>query len=105
MRRTGKTYEITPEEFGLKRCTLEEICTGTPEENAATIRGVFEGDITGPRRDAIVFNAAGALVVGGKAAGFPEGIALADRLIDSGAVLEKLEQLTAGSNAFPDTKQ
>lgn len=96
-----KTYEITPEEFGLRRCTLEEIRTGTPEENAATIRGVFEGSITGPRRDAIMLNAAGALIVGGKAADFPEGIALADRLIASGAALEKLEQLKEHSNAFP----
>lgn len=100
-----KTYEITPEQFGLRRCSLEEIRTGTPEENAATIRGVFEGKITGPRRDAIVFNAAGALIVGGKAADFPEGIALADRLIESGAALEKLAQLKEHSNAFPVTGQ
>ena len=100
-----KTYEITPEQFGLRRCSLEEIRTGTPEENAATIRGAFEGKITGPRRDAIVFNAAGALIVGGKAADFPEGIALADRLIESGAALEKLAQLKEHSNAFPVTGQ
>ena len=47
------TYQICPEDFGLKRCTLDEIKTGTPEENAATITGVFKGEITGPRKDAI----------------------------------------------------
>ncbi|MGE5580194.1 MAG: anthranilate phosphoribosyltransferase [Bacillota bacterium] len=94
-----RKYEIRPEDFGLERCTLDQIKTGTPEENAATITGVFEGKIDGPRRDAILFNAAGALIVGGKAASFPEGIALAANLIDSGAALEKLEQLKAMSNA------
>ncbi|MPM14818.1 Anthranilate phosphoribosyltransferase [bioreactor metagenome] len=92
------SYEIAPEDFGLKRCTLEEIKTGTPEENAATITGVFQGSIKGPRRDAILLNAAGALVVGGKAAGFAEGIALASELIDSGAALSKLNQLKTLSN-------
>ncbi|MGI6201087.1 MAG: anthranilate phosphoribosyltransferase, partial [Christensenellales bacterium] len=94
------TFEIIPEDFGLKRCTLEQIRTGTPQENAATITGVFSGAIAGPRRDAIVLNAAGALVVGGKAEGFPEGIALAQELIDSGAALAKLEQLRVRSNAL-----
>lgn len=94
------TYEIAPEDFGLERCTLEEIKTGLPEENAHTIRGVFAGAITGPRRDAIVLNAAGALVVGGKAAGFAEGIALAQQLIDSNAAAEKLQQLCTMSNSF-----
>jgi anthranilate phosphoribosyltransferase len=79
---------------------LEEIKTGTPEENAQTIRGVFSGEITGPKRNVIVLNAAGALIVGGKAAGFAEGLALAGQLIDSGATAEKLHQLSALSNSF-----
>lgn len=96
------TYEIGPEDFGMERCTLEEIKTGLPEENANTIRGVFSGEITGPRRNAIVLNAAGALKVGGKAAGFEEGIALAQQLIDSGAAAEKLKQLCEMSNSFAE---
>lgn len=95
-----KTYEIHPADYGMKCCTLEEIKTGTPEENAKTIRGVFSGEITGPRRDAIVLNAAGALKVGDKAATFEEGIALANQLIDNGAAAEKLKQLSEMSNSF-----
>ena len=87
------SFEIEPEDFGLMRCTLEDIKTGTPQENAKTIRGVFAGEITGPRRDAIVFNAAGALLVGGKVPDFPEGIQLADKLISNGSALRKLNQL------------
>ena len=87
------SFEIEPEDFGLMRCTLEDIKTGTHKESAKTIRGVFAGEITGPRRDAIVFNAAGALIVGGKVPGFPEGIQLADKLISDGSALRKLNQL------------
>lgn len=96
------TYEIKPEDFGLERCSLAEIKTGTPEENAATIRGVLAGKIKGPRRTAIVFNAAGALVVGGKADGFKEGIKLAGELIDSKAAEKKLAQLREMSNSFTE---
>ena len=94
------TFEIEPEDFGIKRCTLDEIKTGTPEENANTIKGVFSGEITGPRRDAIVLNSAGALKVGGKADSFNEGILIANDLIDNGAAFKKLIQLKEMSNSF-----
>ncbi len=95
-----RTYEIQPEDFGLERCTIDDIKTGTPEENAAVIRGVFSGEITGHRKNAIILNAAGALLVGDKAGSFPEGIALAREIIDSGRAMEKLSALAERSNAF-----
>ncbi len=88
-----KSYEISPEDFGLTRCTLEDIYTGTPEQNAGVIRDVFSGRNKGPRRDAVIINAAGALYVGGKAGSLAEGIELAGEIIDSGAAQEKLNQL------------
>jgi len=94
------TFEIEPEDFGLQRCCLEDIKTGTPEVNAETIRGVLSGEVTGPRRDAIVLNAAGALVIGGKADDFSAGIDLAGELIDSGQAARKLEELVTMSNSF-----
>jgi len=94
------TLEITPEEFGLTRCALSDIKTGTPKENAETINGVFSGKITGARRDAIVLNAAGALIVGGKADSFKAGIKLAGELIDSGAAAKKLAELRELSLSF-----
>ena len=96
-----RSYEIAPEDFGLSRCTIDDIKTGTPEENAAVIRGVFSGEITGHRKNAIILNAAGALMVGDKAGSFEEGIALARDIIDSGRAMAKLEALVAHSNAFP----
>lgn len=94
------SYEIKPEDFGLNRCSLEDIKTGTPAENAATIRGVFDGSITGPQKDAVVLNAAGALIVGGKAEDFAQGVALAREIIESGAAKAKLQELVTASNSF-----
>jgi len=95
-----KTYEISPEDYGLTCCTLEDIYTGTPEQNAGVILDVFSGKNRGPRREAVVINAAGALYVGGKAASFADGIQLAGELIDSGAALAKLNELIAVSNQY-----
>ena len=95
-----KTYEITPEELGLTRCTLEDIKTGEPEVNAACIRDVFARKLVGPRRDAILLNAAGALMIGGRAADFKEGIGLAAELIDSGAAARKLKELSEASQDY-----
>jgi len=95
-----RTYEIAPEDFGMQRCRLDEIKTGTPAENAETIRGVFSRSIRGARRDAIVLNSAGALVVGGAADDFHQGITLATELIDSGAAERKLKELVEMSNSF-----
>ena len=54
------------------------------------------------KKDAIILNAAGALVVGGKAADFTEGIALAREIIESGKAAEKLAQLVEESNKYSE---
>ena len=95
-----RTYEIAPEDFGIERCPLETIKTGTPAENAETIRGVFTMKIHGARRDAVILNSAGALIVGGVADNFKQGITLAKELIDSGAAERKLKELVEMSNSF-----
>lgn len=97
---TITTYEITPEDFGLSRCTLAEIATGTPGKNATMIRDVFSGKDQGPRRQAVLLNAAGALMIGDKANSFADGIKLAGELIDSGAAQNKLNQLIAASHDY-----
>ncbi|HBI03674.1 MAG TPA: anthranilate phosphoribosyltransferase [Paenibacillaceae bacterium] len=94
------SYEIAPEDFGFSRCTLDEIATGTPEENATMIRDVFSGKDKGPRRQAVILNAAGALMIGDRADTFAEGIQLASELIDNGAAQHKLNQLITASNDY-----
>ena len=94
------TFEIQPEDFGLSRCKLADIRSSTPEDNAAVISGVFEGSIGDSNKDAIVLNAAGALVVGGKADGFKQGVGLAQSIIESGGAKKKLKELREMSNDF-----
>jgi len=95
-----RTYDIVPEDFGLERCALEAIKTGTPMENAETIRDVFALKIKGARRDAIVLNSAGALIVGGVVEDFEQGITLANELIESGVAMKKLKELIEMSKSF-----
>ncbi len=87
------TRTISPEDFGLRRANLEELRSGaTPQENATMLLEVLKGK-PGPRRDIVLFNAAAALIAGGKAADFPQGLALAAEAVDTGHALAKLEAL------------
>lgn len=91
------TYEICPEDFGLKRGILEDIIGGDANQNAKIIQSVLSGE-KGPKRDILLLNA-GALFMAAEAAkDFKEGIALAERSIDSGAATEKLKQLIEVTN-------
>jgi len=94
------SYEIAPEDFGISRCTINEIATGTPEANAVMIRDVLSGKDKGPRRQAVILNAAAALMIGDRAKSFIEGIKLASELIDSGLAQNKLKQLVSASNDY-----
>src|SRR5271156_6408601 len=62
---TIRTYEVTPEEFGMKRGRLEEISGGDAAANAEIIREILSGR-TSPRRDVVLLNAAAALVAAGR---------------------------------------
>jgi len=94
------SFEIEPEDFGLERCKLSDIKSSTPEDNATVINGVFDGQIKNSNKDAIVLNAAGALVVGGKAGDFKQGVGLAQEIIESGGAERKLKELKEMSNGF-----
>ncbi|MBZ0161030.1 MAG: anthranilate phosphoribosyltransferase [bacterium] len=86
------TYMLLPEDFGLQRATLRDLQGGSAAENAEIIRQIL-GGAKGPKRDVVVMNAALAIVAGGKADDFKEGVGLAARSIDSGAAMEKLCRL------------
>ena len=93
-----KTYTIQPEDFGLTRGTKQDIEGGEPEYNAQLSRAILSGELTGPKRDVVLLNAACGLYVAGKAECIQDGIALAAELIDTGKALEKLEEFVAASN-------
>jgi anthranilate phosphoribosyltransferase len=89
-----RSYEVTPEEFGLPRATLEDIAGGDAAMNATLIREVLAGKKSA-RRDVVLLNAAAALVAAGRADHLRDGIPLATRAIDSGAALARLQSLLA----------
>jgi anthranilate phosphoribosyltransferase len=93
-----RTYEVTPEEFGLDRATLDDIAGGDAAENAAMIRAVLSGTKS-PHRDVVLLNSAAALVAAGRADHLSDAIPLAKQSIDSGAAARKLEVLARFSGS------
>ena len=91
-----RSYVLTPEELGLKRCTKEDLRGGAPEENAAITRAILRGE-RGPKRDAVLLNGGAALYIGGKADSLKSGVELAAQLIDSGAADQKLDEFIKAS--------
>ncbi len=94
------SYELVPEELGLSRCKPNDIITGTPEANAVMIKDVFSGKNKGPRRQAVILNAAGALMISDKAGDFKEGVKLAQEILDSGLAQEKLKEVIEASHSY-----
>jgi anthranilate phosphoribosyltransferase len=96
--RTVRTYEVTPEEFGLERGTIDDISGGDAATNASIIRDVLAGTQS-PRRGVVLLNAAAALVAASKADRLADALPLASRSIDSGAAAEKLQALVEFTKA------
>jgi anthranilate phosphoribosyltransferase len=88
------SYEVTPEEFGLQRATLDEISGGDAAHNAMLIREIMAGKKSA-RRDIVLLNAAAALVAAGRADHLRDAVPLAAKAIDSGAAFAKLQALVA----------
>jgi anthranilate phosphoribosyltransferase len=93
-----RSYEIEPEEFGMSRAALQEICGGDAAENAEIIRAILNGEKS-PRRDVVLLNAAAALVAAGRADHIAQALPTAAKSIDSGAAAGKLEALVRFSNS------
>jgi len=87
-----RSYDVTPEEFGLKRATLQEISGGDAGENGAIICAILDGERSA-RRDVVLLNAAAALVVAGRANRLAEALPMAAKSVDSGAAKAKLAAL------------
>ncbi len=86
------TYWITPEDFGIKKTSLNEIKGGDAQKNLEMALEVLKGE-NGAMRDVVLLNSAFGIMAGGKADTVEKGIELAAKSIDSGTALEKLERL------------
>ncbi|MBY6200506.1 anthranilate phosphoribosyltransferase [Maritalea mobilis] len=93
---TGR--EVHPEEAGLPEHPFRDILGGTPAENAAAFRALLDG-APGAYRDAVLLNAAAALLVAGKATGLREGAEMAADSIDSGRAKSAVEALARVTSA------
>ena len=92
-----RTFEFDPLDIGLPRAHLMDLLGGSPEENAATLRGILSGEERGPKRDIVLLNAAAVLAV--EDGDWPAALERARESIESGAALERLDALIALSNA------
>jgi anthranilate phosphoribosyltransferase len=93
------TYTIQPEDFDMVRHDIKELVVDSAEQSLAMIKLVFEGH-TGPARDIVLLNAGAAIYCAGLAESHKQGIEKAAQVIDSGAALEKLNQLASVSSSF-----
>ncbi|MFC6754815.1 anthranilate phosphoribosyltransferase [Halorubrum tibetense] len=88
-----REFTITPEDLGLDAAPIEAVAGGYPEENAADLRGIVDGSVTGPKRDLILANAGAAIYVAGEADSLRAGVERAAEAIDSGDAAAKFAAL------------
>ena len=91
------TFEVKPEDAGLKRATLADIKGGEPAENAEQLTALL-GGATGPLRVIVLLNAAAALIIAGKAKDLRAGVARAAEAIKDGSARQALDRLVAITN-------
>jgi len=88
-----RTFEVTPEDAGLTRCTLEDLGGGDAAANAGILKDILSGDDGGPRTDIVLLNAAAVLVVAELAPDLRTGVDAAREAIGSGRALKALAGL------------
>jgi len=94
-----KSYKIQPEDFGMQRADIRQLKVDSPQQSLGMIKLIFEGH-TGPARDIVLLNAGAAIYVAGLANSHQAGIDKAAEVIDSGAAMQKLNELVALTSSF-----
>ena len=92
-----RTYELSPEDFGMDISSKEDLVGGDAKENAEITLAVLNGE-KGPRRNAVLLNSAAGFFVAGKVDSLEDGIKLAEEVIDSGKALNQLERFIEVTN-------
>jgi anthranilate phosphoribosyltransferase len=85
-----RSYSVAPEDVGLTRVDCGAVKGGSPDDNAAALRTVLDGQ-RGPLRDIVLLNSAAALLAADIVAGLAEGVTVAAAAIDSGAAARALD--------------
>ncbi len=92
------TYDFDPTAYGFTLCAAADIKGGDSKDNAEITKNILSGKEKGPKADIAIINAAMAIVAGGKAPDFAEGVILAKGSIATGAALNRMEELIRLSN-------
>ena len=87
-----REYEIHPEDFGLRMVGTRAFKVENAQESIAMLRGVLAGD-AGPAHDIVCLNAGAALYAANVASSMEDGLRRAREAINTGAALQKLQQL------------
>lgn len=86
-----KTYEIEPEQFGMKKCNKEDLLGGTPQENAKITIDILSG-VKGAKTDAVILNSAAAIHIAKPEISISNAVNIAKEVIDSKKALNQLEK-------------
>ena len=90
-------YEISPEDYGIPICKIDDLKGGSPQENSLRMLEMLKGE-KGPYRDIVILNSACTLFATGHENSIQEGIAKSINSIDNGKALNKLNSLIKISN-------
>ena len=92
-------YEIDPHDYGIEYADASDITGGDGKENAEIAKSIFNGEKSA-RRDIIVLNSAAGIYIGGKADSYKEAVEIAKQTIDSGKVMDKVNEFVAETKKF-----
>ncbi len=93
-----KKYEITPEQFGFKRCSKADLVGGDGAANAKITESILKGECTDAKADAVLMNAGAGIYLAGGADSIEKGIDIARETIKSGKAYEKLKEFVKLTN-------
>jgi anthranilate phosphoribosyltransferase len=92
---------VDPAELGIEPSDPVSLIGGSPKENAVEIRRILVGEERGPKREAVLLNAAGGIAAAGHAHDLREGLEVARTTLESGAAAARLEELAAFTRESP----
>jgi anthranilate phosphoribosyltransferase len=93
-----KSYELRPEDYGIRRCEKSALLGGTPGENAVILRDILSGKERGAKLDAVLLNSAAAIHIARPEVSIGDAVELARERVTSGAALARLEEFITMSN-------
>ena len=93
-------YEFNPVKYGISKVSISDLEGKDPVYNAGIIRDIFDNKLNGPMKDIIILNSAAALIVGNKAGSWETALTMAEKTINTGKALNKLNELVVFTNSI-----